>query len=185
MSGSNCCFLTCIQISQEAGQVVWYSHILKNFPQFVVIYTAKGFGIINKAELDVFLEFSCLFYDPADVDNLISGSFAFYKSSLNIWKLSVLRTPQMKYLSIKINSVIQSCPPLCNPLDCSLLDSSVHGVLQAIILEWVAFLFSRGSSDPVIKPRCSVLQADSLPSEPPGVCTKSVWGKVQNSDERN
>ena len=61
VSSYNGCFLTCIQISQEAGQVVWYSQLLKNFPQFVVIYTVKGFGIINKAEADVFLEFSCIF----------------------------------------------------------------------------------------------------------------------------
>ena len=64
MSISNHCFLTCMQISQEAGQVVLYSHLLKNFPQFVVIHTVKGFGIVNKAEVDVFLEFSCFFYDP-------------------------------------------------------------------------------------------------------------------------
>ena len=62
MSGSNCCSLTCIQISQESGQVVWYSYLLKNFPQFVVIHTLKGFGIVNKAEIDIFLELSC-FYD--------------------------------------------------------------------------------------------------------------------------
>ena len=66
MSSSNCCFLTCIQISQEAGQVVWCSHLWKNFPQFVVIHTIKGFGIINKAEIGVFLELSCFFHDPAD-----------------------------------------------------------------------------------------------------------------------
>ena len=66
MSSFNCCFLTCIQISQEAGQVVWYSYILKNFPQFVVIYTVKSFGTINKEEVDVSLEFSCFFYDPMD-----------------------------------------------------------------------------------------------------------------------
>ena len=65
MSSSNCCFLTCIQVSQEAGQVVWYSHLLKNFSQFVVIHTNKGFGIVNKAEIDVFLELSCFFDDPA------------------------------------------------------------------------------------------------------------------------
>ena len=86
---SDCCFLTCIQISQEAGQVVWYSHLLKNFPQFVVIHTVKGFGVVNKAEADVFLELSSFFYDPTDVDNLISGSSAFSKSSLNIWKFTV------------------------------------------------------------------------------------------------
>ena len=71
------CFLTCIQISQEAGQVVWYSHLFKNVQEFVVIHTVKGFEMVNKAEIDVFLEFSCLFYDPTDVGNLISGSSAF------------------------------------------------------------------------------------------------------------
>src|SRR5574341_566214 len=89
MSSSNCCFLTCIQISQEAGQVVWYSHLLKNFPQFIVIHTVKGFGIVNKAEIGVFLELSCFFHDPADVGNLISGSSAFSKTSLNIRKFMV------------------------------------------------------------------------------------------------
>ena len=84
MSSSNCCFFTYIQISQEAGQVVWYSHLLKNFPQFVVIHPLKGFGVVNKAEVDIFLELSCFFYDPMDVGNLISGSSAFSKSSLNI-----------------------------------------------------------------------------------------------------
>ena len=69
MFNSNCCFLTCIQISQEEGKVVWYSHLFKNFPQFVVIYTVKGFGLVNKAEVDVFLELSCFFYDPKDVGN--------------------------------------------------------------------------------------------------------------------
>ena len=64
MSGSNCCFLSCIQVSQEAGQVVWYSHLLNNFPQFVVIHTFKGFSIVNKAQVDVFLELSYFFYDP-------------------------------------------------------------------------------------------------------------------------
>ena len=69
--------------------MVWCSHLFKNFPQFVVIHTVKGFGIINKAEVDVFLEFSCFFDDPMDVGNLISGSSAFSKSSLNIWKFTV------------------------------------------------------------------------------------------------
>ena len=69
--------------------MVWYSDLLKSFPQFIVIHTVKGFGIVDKAEVDVFLEFSCFFYDPTDVGNLISGSFAFSKSSLNIWKFMV------------------------------------------------------------------------------------------------
>ena len=82
MPSSNCYFLTCIQISQETGQVVWYFHLLKNFPQFVVIHIAKDFGIINKEEIDVFLELSCFFDDPEDVGKLISGSSAFSKTSL-------------------------------------------------------------------------------------------------------
>ena len=89
MSTSNWCFLTCIQISQEAGQVVWHSHLLKNFPEFVVVHTVKSFGIVNKAEVDVFLELSCFFDDPTDVGNLISDSSAFSKSSLNMWKFTV------------------------------------------------------------------------------------------------
>ena len=69
--------------------MVWYSHLFKNFPLFVVIHTVKGFGIVNKAEVDVFLELPCFFNDPTDVDNLISGSFVFSKSNLNIWNFTV------------------------------------------------------------------------------------------------
>ena len=69
--------------------MVWYSHLFQNFPQFIVIHTAKGFDIVNKAEIDVFLELSCFFDDPADVGNLVSGSSAFSKNSLNIWKFTV------------------------------------------------------------------------------------------------
>ena len=76
-------------MSQEAGQVVWYSHLFQNFPQFIVIHTVKGFGIVNKAEIDIFLELSCFFHDPADVGNLISGSSAFSKTSLNIRDFTV------------------------------------------------------------------------------------------------
>ena len=89
MSSSNCFLLTCIQISHEAGQVVWYSHLLKNFPEFVVIPTVRGFGIVNRAEVDAFLELSCFFDDPMDIGNLIFGSSAFSKSNLNIWKFTV------------------------------------------------------------------------------------------------
>ena len=98
MSSSNCWFLTCIQISQEAGQVVWYSHLLKNFPQFVVIHTIKGFSVVNEGDIDAFLEFSCFFCDPVNVGSLISGSSAFSKSSLYIWKFSVhiLLKPSLK-----------------------------------------------------------------------------------------
>ena len=80
MSISHCCFLTCIQISREAGKVVWYSHLLKNFPQFIVTHTVKDFSRDHEAEVDVFLELSCFFYGPPDDGNLISGSSVFSKS---------------------------------------------------------------------------------------------------------
>ena len=86
MSSSNCCFLTCRQASQEAGKVVWYSNLFKNFPQFVVIHRVKGFSIVNE---QMFFSNSHFFYDPSNVDNLISGSSAFSKPSLNILKFSV------------------------------------------------------------------------------------------------
>ena len=89
MYGSDCCFLTCIQVSQEAGKVIWYSHLLKNFLQFFVIHTVKVFNIVNEAEVDVFLEFPCFFYDPVDVSNLISDSSAFLNPAYT-WKFSVL-----------------------------------------------------------------------------------------------
>ena len=78
--------------------MVWYSHLFKNIPQLVVIYTVKGFSIVNEAEVDFFLELSCFSYDPANIDNLISGSFAFSKSNLYIWKFSVhvLLKPSLK-----------------------------------------------------------------------------------------
>ena len=88
MSGLNCCFLTCIQVSQEAGEVVWYSYHFKNFPVCCDPHV-KGFNIVSVAEDDVFLEFSCFFYDPVDVGNVVSGSCAFSKSSLIFWKFSV------------------------------------------------------------------------------------------------
>ena len=97
ISSSNCCFLTFIQVSQEAGKAVWYSHLFKHFPQFVVIYTVKNFSVVNEA-VDVFLEFSYFFNDPVDVGNLISGSSAFSKPSLYIWKFSIhlLLQPSLK-----------------------------------------------------------------------------------------
>ena len=107
MPGSNCCVLTCIQISQEAGQVVWCCHLLENFPQFVVIYTVKGFRIVNKAKADVFLELSCPFYNLTDIGNLSSCSSAFSKSSLNIWKFSVhiLLKPSLENFEYYFSSV--------------------------------------------------------------------------------
>ena len=109
MSGSNCCFLSCTQVSQETGKVVWYCHLFKNFPQFVVIHTVKGFSGVNEA--DVFLEFPCFLYDPADVGNLISGSSAFSKSSLYIWKflVHVLLKPSLKDLEYYLVSMWHEC----------------------------------------------------------------------------
>ena len=88
MSSSNCCFLT-YKNFLEGRSVVWYSHLSKNFPQFFLIHMVEDFGVVNKAEVDIFLELSCFFNDPVDVGSLISGSSAFTKSSLNIWKFTV------------------------------------------------------------------------------------------------
>ena len=106
MSGSNCCFLTHTQVSQETGKVVQYSY-LKNFPQFVVIHKVKGFSIVNEEEVDLFLELPCFLYDPTDVDNLISGSSAFSKSSLYIWKFLVhkLLKPSLKDFECYLSSM--------------------------------------------------------------------------------
>ena len=90
MSSSHCCFLTCVQISQQTGKVVWCSHLYKNFPQFLVIHTIKGCGVVNKADVFGFPELSCFLYDPRDVGNLISDSSAISKSSLNIWTFLVM-----------------------------------------------------------------------------------------------
>ena len=110
MPSSDCCFLTCIQISQEAGQVVWCSHVFKNFPQFVVIHTVKGFGIVNKAEIDVFLKLM-LFRRATDVGNLISDSSAFSKTSLNIWKftINILLNPVLENFEHYFTSVWDEC----------------------------------------------------------------------------
>ena len=111
MSSSNCCFLTCIEVSQGAGQVVWYSHLFQNFTQFIGIHTVKDIGIVNKAEIDVFFELSCLFNDPADVGNLISPSSALSKTSLNIWKFMVhlLLKPGLENFEHYLHSVWDEC----------------------------------------------------------------------------
>ena len=110
MSGS-CCFLACIQISQEAGKVVWYSHCFKHYLQFVFLHRVKGFGIVNKSEVDVFLELSWFFGDPTDIGNLTSGSSAFPKSSLNIWKfmVRVLLKPGLENFEHNFASVWDEC----------------------------------------------------------------------------
>ena len=114
MPSCNYSFLTCRQISQEAGKVVWYSDLLKNFPQFVAIYTVKSFGVVNEAEVDIFLELSCFYYDPVDIGNLISGSSAFSKSSVNIWKFSLYIKIASKVLKRKIPRSRPYCHQILN-----------------------------------------------------------------------
>ena len=111
MFSFNCCFLTWIQVSQEVCPVVWYSHFFQNFPQFIVIHRVKGFGIVNKAEIDVFLELSCFLDNPADVGNLISGSFAFSETRLNIWKFTVhiILKPGLENFEHYFTSVWDEC----------------------------------------------------------------------------
>ena len=109
-----------IQISQEAGQVVWYSQLSQNFPQFIVIHTVKGFGIVNKAEIDVFLELSCFFNDPADVGNLISGSSAFSRTSLNIRKVTI-------HISLKpgLENFEHYFTSMCDECNCAVVEHSL------------------------------------------------------------
>ena len=111
MSSSNYCILTCIKISQEAGQVVCYLHLFKNFPQLVVIHIAKGFGVVNKADVDVFLELSCFFDNPMDVGNLIFCSSDLSKSNLNIWNfiVHILLNPGLKNFEHYFVSVWDEC----------------------------------------------------------------------------
>ena len=111
MFSSNCCFLTCIQVPQEAGQVVCYAHLLQNFPQFIVIYTVEGFGIVTKAETDFFSGTPCFFDGPVNIDNSISGSSAFSKTSLNIWKflVHVLLKPGLENFEHYFTSMWDKC----------------------------------------------------------------------------
>ena len=130
--------------------MVWYLHLFQNFPQFIVIHTVKGFGIGNKAEIDVFLELSCYCHDPADVGNLISGSSAFSKTNLNIRKFTVhvLLKPGLENFehyppptaaaAAAAANLLLSCPTLCDPIDGSPSGSPVPGILQARTLEWGA-----------------------------------------------
>ena len=168
MSSSNCCFLTFIQISQEAGQVVWYSHLFKNFPQFVVIHTVKGFGIVNKAEVDVFLEFSSFFDDPTDVDNLISGK---PRAKVRMVEEEMKLQRQKKGCACEgfsyCSSIVCVHSPLTlyNPWDSSPPSSSVHGIAQARILSGLPCPLSGDLPDLGIKPlspESPALQVDSF-----------------------
>ena len=148
MSSSNCCFLTCIQISQESGQVVLFSHLFQNFPQFVVIHTVKGFGIVNEAEVDVFLELAFLMIQrmlaiwslvplPFLSPTWTSGSSWF----MYCWSLA-WRILSITLLACAAAKSLQSCPTLCDPIDGSPPGSPIPGILQTRILEWVAIFFS-------------------------------------------
>ena len=147
MSSSNCCFLIYIQVSQEAGQVVWHAHLFQNFAQFIVIHTVKGFGIVNKAEIDVFLELSCFFHDPADVGNLISGSSAFLKpawTSGNLWFTYcwslAWRILSITLLACEMSAIVQLCGTL-----------SILWHCLSLGLEWKLTFFWSLAEEPEIK----------------------------------
>ena len=128
MSSPNCCFLTCIRISPEAGKMVWYSHLFQNFPQLIVIHTVKGFGIVNKAEIDVFLKLSCFFDDPTDVGNLISGSFAFLNPAEHLEVLCALFKPCFGNFEHYFTSVWDECK-------CAVV-WAFFGICLSLGLEW-------------------------------------------------
>ena len=111
IQGSNCCFLTYIQVSEETGKMVWYSHLFKSFPQFVMIHTVKGISVVNETEVDVFLEFPSFLYDPENVGNLIFGSSSFSKSSLDIWKflVHIMLKPSMQDFKHDLTSMGDEC----------------------------------------------------------------------------
>ena len=110
IQGSNCCFLT-IQVSQETGKMVWYLHLFKSFPQFIMIHTVKGFDIVDEIEIDVFLEFPSFLCDPVKVGNLISGSYSFSKPSLDIWKflVHIMLKPSMPDFKHDLTSIAYVC----------------------------------------------------------------------------
>ena len=114
MSSSNCCFLTCTQVSQETGKVVWYSYLLKNFPRFVVIHTVKGISLVNEVEVDVFLDFLCFLHDPMDVGNLFLVPLPFLKPACisgsswfaSYWSLT-WRILSITLLACEISAIMQ------------------------------------------------------------------------------
>ena len=139
IQGSNCCFLTCIQVSQETGKLVWYSHRFKSYPQSFMIHTVKGFGVINKTEGDI-LEFPCFLYDLVNVGNLISGSSSSFKWSLDIWKFMVcimlkLNMQDFKHglTSMGCWSVTQLCLTLCDPRGCSTQGSLFFTISRSLL----------------------------------------------------
>ena len=109
--GSNCGFLTCKQVSQETGKMVWYSHVSKSFSQFVMIHSLKGFSIVDETETDAFLKYPCFLYNPVNIGNVISGSSSFSKPSLNIWKflVRIMLKPTMQDFKHDLTSMGDEC----------------------------------------------------------------------------
>ena len=136
-SCSNCFFLTCIQISQKAGKMVWYPYLLKNFPQFAVIHTVKGFSVVSEVGIDSFLEFPCFFYYPADVGNLISGSFAFLFPACTSSSLAFL----MMYSACKLDKQGDNIQPWTTPFP--IWNQSVVPCLVLTVASWPAYRFLR------------------------------------------
>ena len=175
MSSSNCCFLTCIQVSQEEAQVLWYSHLFQNFSQFIVINIVKSLGIVNKVEIDVFLELSCFFDDPTcfddpNVGNLISGSSAFPKSNLNIWKLMVhvLLKPGLENFEHYFTSMWKWSSLSRVWLFVTPWTIQSMGFSRPEYWSGQPFPSPGNLCDPGLEPRSPALQAYSLPPEPQG-----------------
>ena len=149
MFGSNCYFLTCIQVSQEIGKGVWYSHLFKNFLQFVVIHTVKGISIISEAEVDVYLEFPCLLYDATNVVYLLSSSSAFSKPRLCTWKFSVhiILKPSLKDFEHNLTSMWNECK-------CMVLWTSFG---TALLWDWNENTFSSPLATAVFRICCYIL----------------------------
>ena len=173
MSSSNCCFLTCIHISQETGQVVWYSHLFQNFLQFIVIHTVKGFGIVNKAEIRCFSGTLLLFWwcqHPLDVGNLISGSSAFAKTSLNIWKFMghVLLKPGMENFKHYFTSVWDECNCM---VVWAFLALPFFGIgMKTDLFQSCQLLYDNYTIKFMVYDNCL-----TIPQELPGKCTKKVF----------
>ena len=165
--------------------MVWYSHLFQNFPQFIVIHTVKGFGIVKKAEIDVFLELSSFFDDPVDVGNLISGSSAFSKPSLNIWKFTVhiLLKPGLQNFEHYFTSMCEVKSLSRVRLFATLWTVAYQappsvGLFRQEYWSGLPFPSPGDLPNPGIEPRSPTLQADALPSEPPG---KLHWNSVTSS----
>ena len=189
MSSSNCCFPICIQVSQEAGQVVWCSHLLKNFPQFIVIYAVKGFGIVNKAEIVFFwnsLAFSMIqrmlaiwslvplpFLKPART----SGSSRFMYCWSLAWRILSITLLVCAAAAAAAAKSLQLCPTLCDPIDGSPPGSPVPGILQARTLEWVVVSFSNAFKWKVkreVTQSCSTL-SDPMDCSLPGSSAHGIF----------